>query len=262
MFRYDEVSADDVLGALGTDGFAIVTDVLPPAELAAVQAEFHRLLENTPLGTSSFVGYRTKRIFALLAKTRAADPLAINPLVLEVLDGILGHYQLSAPVVIEIQPDEKAQTLHRDETSYPIRHHDGGELVANVMWALDDFTVENGATRIIPGSQHWPDDTATSEDQTVPAVMPAGSICIFLGSVIHGGGANRTDRPRLGLVMEYAASWLRSQENLCLAVDRATVRTLPTRLAELIGYDMYPPFMGYVDGRHPNALLEIGPTGE
>ena len=91
---------------------------------------------------------------------------------------------------------------------------------------------------------------------TVPAEMPAGSAMLYLGSVWHGGGANRTDRARLGVAIEYVAGWLRPQETQLLAVPPEVARALPVRLQELLGYDVYPPFVGYVDGRHPRRVLE------
>ena len=93
---------------------------------------------------------------------------------------------------------------------------------------------------------------------SIPAEMPRGGVLIWHGSLWHGGGANGTDRPRLGVVLEYVVSWLRQQENHILAVPRQVVRTLPPRLQELLGYNVYPPFLGYVDGRHPRRLLEQG----
>jgi len=159
-------------------------------------------------------------------------------------------------VVIEIEPGERAQTLHRDSTTYPLSQCDGRELVLNFMWAFDDFTAVNGATRIIPGSHRWADESAASEELTVQAIMPKGSVCAFLGSAVHGGGANRSEAPRLGVTLEFAAAWLRPQENFSLSVPRDIARAMPVRLAELIGYDLYPPFLGYVDGRNPRELLE------
>jgi ectoine hydroxylase-related dioxygenase (phytanoyl-CoA dioxygenase family) len=86
--------------------------------------------------------------------------------------------------------------------------------------------------------------------------MKAGSVLFYTGSVWHGGGANRTDTPRLGVILEYVVSWLRPQENHILAVPRETMATLPERLQELLGYNIHPPFMGYVDGRHPRRVLQ------
>jgi len=130
-------------------------------------------------------------------------------------------------------------------------------VVVNTMWALDDFTEANGATRIVPGSHRWVDRLPADGDEVVAAAMPAGSVNFYLGRLYHGGGANRTDLPRLGVILEYVASWLRPQENHILAVPADVVATLPERLQELLGYNIYPPFLGYVDGRHPRRSLPV-----
>ncbi|MDT5028235.1 MAG: hypothetical protein QOE61_4661 [Micromonosporaceae bacterium] len=252
------VPTDVLLEHLNQDGCVVVEGLLSADEVTEVKAALQPHLDAVDTGTNSFLGRRTRRVFAIIAKTRAVDQLAIHPLVLAVLDGILEHYLLSAPVVISIGPGEKAQTLHRDETSYPVARGQSGELVVNVMWALDDFTEINGATRMIPGSHRWPDQSGAREELTERATMPKGSICIFLGSAVHGGGANNSDQPRLGIVMEYSAAWLRPQENLALAVPRSMARQLPEPLKRLIGYGIYPPFLGYVDGQDPIGLLAGG----
>jgi ectoine hydroxylase-related dioxygenase (phytanoyl-CoA dioxygenase family) len=246
---------DEVVATLERDGYAIVEGILSPAETRAKRDELTRILAATPTGRNDFEGFSTRRIYALFAKTRAFDEPAMHPLVLGVLDRVLGTYQLSAPVGIEIGPGETAQNLHRDDGIYPIRRpHD--ELVVNSMWALDDFTKANGATHVVPGSHRWIDERPGPDTPTVRAVMPAGSVMFFLGSVFHGGGANTTDRPRLGVILEYVVGWLRQQENHVIAVPKSTMRTLPRRLQELLGYNIAPPFIGYVDGRHPLKYLK------
>jgi ectoine hydroxylase-related dioxygenase (phytanoyl-CoA dioxygenase family) len=251
-----DASADDVAGALGRDGYAIVERLLSAEEAAAKRAELTRILAETKTGRNDFEGYKTRRIYALFAKTRVFDDPATHPLVLGVLDRVLGpSYQLSAPVGIEISPGETAQVLHTDDGIYPIpRPHP--EVVLNTMWALDDFTEENGATRVVPGSQAWVDERPGEDARIELATMPAGSVMFFTGSVFHGGGANQSDRPRLGTILEYVSGWLRPQENHVLAVPRDVVRTLTPRLQELLGYNIHPPFVGYVDGRHPRRSLE------
>jgi ectoine hydroxylase-related dioxygenase (phytanoyl-CoA dioxygenase family) len=244
-----------VLADLDRDGYAVVESLLSADEAAAVRAGLREVLDATPTGRNDFEGYLTRRIYALFAKTRVFDALATHPLLLAVLDGVLGpSYQLSAPTGIEIGPGEKAQVLHTDDAIYPLpRPHP--EVVLNTMWALDDFTETNGATRVVPGSHRWTDRRPT-EDETVTVTMPAGSVLFLVGNLWHGGGANRTDRPRLGVLLEYAAGWLRPQENHVIAVPPQVVRTLDPRLQELLGYNIHPPFVGYVDGRHPRRVLE------
>ncbi len=255
--RFDaKAKVEDVSEALERYGYAIVEQLLTPDEAAAKRADLTRILDETKVGRNDFEGFKTRRIYALFAKTRVFDEPATHPLVLGVLDRILGtSYQLSAPVGIEISPGETAQVLHTDDGIYPIaRPHQ--ELVLNTMWALDDFTLENGATHVVPGSHKWVDQRPDGSETVERATMPAGSVMFFVGSVFHGGGANNSDRPRLGTILEYVSGWLRPQESHVLAVPRDTVRELPPRLQELLGYNIHPPFVGYVDGRHPRKSLD------
>lgn len=249
-------AARQVLADLDRDGYSVVEGLLPAGEAAAIREELLSILDRTPTGRNDFEGFATRRIYALFAKTRAFDRLAVHPLLLAVLDATLGpSYQLSAPTGIQIGPGEKPQFLHTDDGIYPLpRPHP--EVVLNTMWALDDFTEANGATRVVPGSHRWADRMPVDPDETVTVTMPAGSVLFLRGSLWHGGGANRTERPRLGVLLEYAAGWLRQQETHLLAVPPEIARTLDPRLQELLGYNIHPPFVGYVDGRHPRRLLE------
>ena len=244
-----------IVEALDADGYAICPGALDHARVMAVHAELDAILEATPTGRNDFEGFSTRRIYRLFAKTRAFDDLAVDPVLLGVLDQLIGPAQLSAPTGIQIGPGEPDQVLHRDDAIYPLPDPHA-EVVLNTMWAFDDFTVDNGATRFVPGSHRWePGRHPTEADPIVRAEMPAGSVAVYTGSIWHGGGANHTDRPRLGVILEYAAAWLRPQENHVIGVPPETVTTLPKRLQELLGYDIYPPFMGYVDGRHPRRFL-------
>ena len=247
--------AGEIGDALERDGYVVVEGVVSPAEVAAIKADLLRILDSTPTGRNDFEGWETRRIYAVFAKTRMFDQWAIHPVLLEVLDRVLGHYQLSAPTGIHIGPGEKAQVLHRDDSIYPLPEPHG-EVVVNTMWAIDDFTAENGGTCFVPGSHLWePGRLPSSDDEVVQIAMPAGSVAFYTGSIWHGGGANRTNQPRLGLILEYVAAWLRPQENHVIAVAPEVVATLPERLQELLGYNIFPPFMGYVDGRHPRRFL-------
>jgi ectoine hydroxylase-related dioxygenase (phytanoyl-CoA dioxygenase family) len=240
------MTGEDVATALQQDGWAVVENVMSAEWVAEARADLERILESTPHGRDDFEGHKTRRIYALFAKTRTLDAAATHPIVLAALDQALGHYQLSAPTGIEIGPGETAQPLDRPHQ----------EIVVNVMWPLCDFTAENGGTVLVPGSHRWADEFPGPDAPKITIEMPAGSMLIYSGNLWHGGGANHTDRPRLGVVLHYSASWLRPVENHVLAVPQAVVRTLPERLQELLGYNIRPPFIGYVDGRHPRKVLE------
>ncbi|MGH9305939.1 MAG: phytanoyl-CoA dioxygenase family protein [Acidimicrobiales bacterium] len=244
----------DIVAKLGRDGYATMANAAGDAIVATAREDLVRILEHTPQGRDDFEGRSTRRVYALFAKTRALDALAIHPVVMGVLDQVLGHYQLSAPAAIAIGAGQGAQPLHPDDAIYPlVRPHP--ELVVNVMWPLEDFTQANGATRLVPGSHRWTDERPGPDTETVAAEIPAGTALIYLGSLWHGGGANHTDRVRLGVVLHYAAGWLRPVENHVLVVPPALAATLPERLQELLGYNICPPFIGYVDGCHPRKLL-------
>jgi ectoine hydroxylase-related dioxygenase (phytanoyl-CoA dioxygenase family) len=246
----------DVLADLDRDGYSIVPAILDPDEAAATRAELTALAEEIPYGRNAFEGFTTRRIYALFRKTRALDRPATHPLLLGVLDQVLQQYQLSAPTGIQIGPGEPAQVLHYDAAVYPLPRPQPQQVVVTTMWPFDDFTEENGATRLVPGSHTWGDRRPDEDIDVTIAEMPAGSVMFYLGTLWHGGGANRSDRPRMGVVLEYVASWLRPQENHVLAVPHEVAAQLPERLQELLGYNVYPPFLGYVDGRHPRRLLE------
>ncbi|MGH9110929.1 MAG: phytanoyl-CoA dioxygenase family protein [Acidimicrobiales bacterium] len=251
-----DATVDDVAGALDEHGYALVERVLTEADVAERLGVLTDLFGATPTGRNFFEGFHTQRIYGVYGKTRAFDDLAVHPLLIGALDHALGeHYQFSAPVALRIGPGEKAQILHRDEDIYPLpKPH--APVVVNSMWALCDFTEANGATRLVPGSHRWGPDRQPDEREVVLATMPAGSMLVYLGGLVHGGGANTTERSRPGLLLEYVVSWLRPQETQLLAVPAATVRQLPERLQELLGYNVYPPFLGYVDGRHPRRVLD------
>ena len=249
-------TVDQVCERLDIEGYAIIEGVLSPESAADKRAELRRILAETPQGRNDFEGFQTQRIYAPFARTRVLDEMALHPLILGSLDRLLGSYQFSQPVVINIGPGETAQNLHTDDSVYPLpRPH--AEVVTNVMWAFDDFTPENGATHILPRSHR--DAPAPGDrfnyDATIRAQMPAGSVCMFVGSLFHAGGANHTERPRLGVAIEYCATWVRPQENHYLSCPRSVARELPQRLQELLGYNVHGSLLGNADGRHPRKFL-------
>lgn len=251
--RGADASVDELVAALDDHGCVVVDHVLPRDEAQSIGDELRAIMESTPTGRNDFEGHLTRRIYAVFAKTRCLDSVATHPLVRAVLERVIGHHQLSAPTVIQIGPGEKAQVLHRDDGIYPLPvPHD--EVVFNTMWAFDDFVEENGATRVVVGSHR------SYEPPVDPVVdiaeMELGSVLLYRGSIWHGGGANRSSRPRLGAAVEYVASWLRPQENNLLAVPPEVVAGLDEELQELLGYNVRPPFLGYVDGRHPRRVLQ------
>ena len=244
-----DAAVDDVVEAVRRDGACIVENLLPPDELAALRAELEPIIDASDFGTDSFVGRRTKRSGALLAQSPASQAVAMHPLVLESVRAFLSQWtrkvQLMLTQTIAIGPEEPAQLLHRDRLAWGGYLPRSIEPQLNTIWAVTDFTEENGATRVAPGSHEWPDDREAAEDEVVQAAMPAGSVVIYSGTVIHGGGENRSSETRIGLNMDYCLDWLRQEENQYLSYPPAVASTFPEELAGLIGYTGGGLVLGY-----------------
>src|SRR5437899_4895725 len=241
---------DTVAAALREAGCAIVENLVPVETMERVEAEARPWLDATPTGPDDFSGHRTRRTGSLIARVPSFRPLAMHPMVTGVLDEVLGdhatNYQLHLTQVIEIGPGEPAQLVHRDQWAFDFFSFPPGfEVGCHTLWAMSDFTEENGATRVIPGSNHWADKLRPGDDETVPAEMPKGSVLLYLGSLYHGGGANRSNAPRRGVNVGYTLSWLRQEENQYLACPPEVARTLPESVARLAGYQRGAYALGY-----------------
>jgi ectoine hydroxylase-related dioxygenase (phytanoyl-CoA dioxygenase family) len=245
----------DAVRQLSRDGYLIMDGLLSAQACAAISAEMSPLLG--PVGRNTFEGNRTRRIYSLLNKTRVCDQIVEHPHVLALLDRLLmPNYLLSQLQAISIGPGETAQLLHFDDGMYPLPRPRPA-LSAATIWAISEFTTDNGATVVIPGSHRWDDDRIpTTADELVAVEMPAGSVVIFLGTLWHGGGANRTgDNDRLALTAQYCQPWLRPQESFALSVPPATAAMVSEGIRRMLGYSIHPPFMGMVDGMHPKRIL-------
>jgi len=250
----DEVRRAALLADLARDGFAIVERLLADEQVEEIRRDLLPRLAHT--GRNGFEGVATQRLYGVLEKTFVANPLVEHPLVLGLLDGLLEpNYLLSQLQAIHILPGEAAQPLHYDDGFYRWPRPRPA-LGAATIWALDDFTAENGATVVIPGSHLWGERMPSPDDAVRPVVMPRGSMLLFVGTLWHGGGANRSARGRLCVTAQYCAPWCRQQENFSLSVSRERVKQCSEHVKRLLGYSIHPPFMGFVDGMHPKRLLE------
>lgn len=240
------------LDQLRTDGYVILRDVLPNSVLHEVRTALRWLMEQQAWAKGEFFGDRTKRVHNILAKTRAVDALVAHPAVLELLRGTLGQPQVSIVNAIEIHPGETSQFLHQDDVVFPIaRPHP--PVIVNTMWAITEFTTDNGATRLVPGSQEATE--VLDDPPTVVAEMEPGSVLVWNGGLFHGGGANHAQQPRLGLNVNYNCSWLRQQENQYLAIPKELAATFSDDFLRLLGYDTHIDMYGLVDHRHPLSAL-------
>jgi ectoine hydroxylase-related dioxygenase (phytanoyl-CoA dioxygenase family) len=249
---------DEHLDRLTRDGYTILEGVIDARladDLSADLARLERDLAVAP-ATNSFEGTRTLRIYNLLVHGSLWQQIPVHPAVLAVVEGVLDAGCLvSSLSSINIGPGESAQPVHADDQLIPLpKPHVA--TVCNAMWALTDFTEANGATRVIPGS-HVRDHSPTYGEHydSIPAEMARGSVLIWHGSLWHGGGANQTEKRRVGIAMNYCAGWIRQQENQQLGIPVQVARTFTPRLAQLVGYGIYNGLIGHIDKHDPAELL-------
>ncbi len=236
-------------------GYAVLPRQLSGADLDAARAGLGALCEAADWGTG-FDGTRTKRVWAPLATTRFMDKAALDQLVLGVVEQVIGPgSQFGITAAIQVHPGQQAQVLHYEQGIYPLPRD--RDVMLTALWALDDFTAANGATRVVPGSHRRPAGKPELHE-AIPAEMPAGSVLLFSGRLYHGAGPNTTAAPRLGVVIDYIQPWLRPCEAHTLAAAPAEVRLLPQRLQELLGFNQASPYLGFINGKHPRDWLELG----
>lgn len=254
---------DAVADVIAADGCVVLDDVIDRTVIDRLRAELEPWLEATPFGPDDFSGRRTRRTGALVARSETARELVLDPLVLATVERVLAHstsFQLHLTQIIALGPGQPAQGIHRDQWAFDFFSFPPGyEVQCNTIWALTDFTERNGATRVIPGSNHFADKLGFTVEDTEPAEMTAGSVLVYTGSLYHGGGANRSDDIRYGANITYNLSWLRQEENQYLSVPLELARELPERLQRLLGYARGAYALGYVDDlRDPIEVLRPG----
>ena len=234
---------------LDEDAGLIIDNFLSDQNLESIQNDLKPYLNVTRNGQDEFTGFETKRVGALMARSKSCQDLALDPLINQMADSFLGphceSYQLHFTSAIQIGPGESSQILHRDRGVW------GGyiprkiETQFSTVWAINDFTKENGATQVVPGSHKWHKDREPLPEEIAYAEMKAGSVFIYTGSVLHGGGTNVTEQPRLGVFLHYAPSWLRQEENQYLSCPPEVAKDFSPELRSLIGYSKGGYVLGF-----------------
>ena len=251
----------EIAALLRRDGGVIVDDLASGEQLDAFFAEMRPWTDATSVGQDDFTGRNTRRTGGLLARSAVARDLVMHPTALDTCDDFLGHvtsYQLHLTQVIDIGPGSVGQQIHRDQWAFDFfPFPQGYEVQCNTIWAGDDFTEANGATRVVVGSNGREDGLQFSIEDSVAAEMGRGSVLFYSGSVYHGGGPNSTDAHRRAINITYNVSFLRQEENQYLSVPFELAATFPERLQRLMGYQMGAYALGYVDDlRDPLVVLD------
>ena len=247
------------LQRIEVDGFTILPKVIDTELITAIKHELSPFLKGQHPGRNDFEGLYSERVYALLSKAPSIAKIIEHPAVLPILDALLPPgFLLSAALAIHVHPGETPQPMHIDDNAGNLpfprpRAHFG----VSTIWALDDFTADNGATEVVAGSHRWPEERQAKEDEITQVVMPAGSVIVFLGTLLHRGGANRSASDRLAITPQYCMPGLRQIENMALAVPPSVAGQYSPRIQEMLGYATIDPgFMGYVDGVHPKRLID------
>jgi len=239
-------------------GYAVLEGVLSGDDLDAVRAGLAPYLDGGLYGRNDFEGFKTQRVYALPTKSRDFDRLIEHADVLAVAEDVLGAgFLLTAALAINLGPEETAQSLHFDEAFYGLPRP-RAPLSLSALWAIDDFSADNGGTLMLDGSHRWGNDGPPFDAAPVALEMPAGAVALYPGTLWHAGGANVTDAYRLGISIQYVVSWARQQESYLLEFPPERARDVSPRMRELLGYSIGPAFMGHVDGRHPEKLVPRG----
>lgn len=245
---------------LSARGYVILEKEISGATLEKMRATIDAINTDTRLGIYEFEGHRTHRAYCVVSKTREFDELVMHRRVLAIIESYFGEApQLSASMGMTIYEGQTAQPLHQDSGHYnlPWPHP---PLEVNSIWAFDDFTADNGATRFMPGSHttggEGPPEGGRPEGEPSVAEMPAGSVLIYDGSLWHGGGASIAEGARRRCVNNiYTRQWLRQQDNMYLSIPKETVLALPKLMQRLLGYWIYSFTLGVVDGQPPLEAL-------
>lgn len=241
-------STDDILAVLKRDGALILTDVLSTDDLKQLRGELLPYVEATANGRDNFTGAHTTRTGALVARSEKSRELVMHPTIIaaakEFLKPFCETIQLHLTQVIRIKPGQVAQAIHRDRWAWGT-HLKFLEPQFNTIWAGTDFTKENGATQVCPGSLDWADEHEVQPDEIAYAEMKAGSVLIYSGGVFHGGGANVSNGDRMGINITYTLGWLRQEENQYLSCPPEIAKTLSPDLQAMIGYSLGGYAMGY-----------------
>lgn len=252
---------DGIVTGLEDDGYHVVRSALDPEIIARLAADLDKDFAATPHCEGGFYGARTKRFGGLLSRSPHSDNLVSHRAILVVAQNVLEPFcdriALNLTQAVEIRPGALPQFPHRDQDMW---QGPKGEMeyLLNVMWPLTPFTADNGATRIWPGSHRQQDVDALPDGQAIaPELMP-GDALLFLGSTLHGGGGNKTDTLRRGIIVSYCLGWLKPFELQWLVYPPHVARHFDPELAALIGYAQHRPNLGNVEGQCPSTLLRDG----
>jgi ectoine hydroxylase-related dioxygenase (phytanoyl-CoA dioxygenase family) len=241
-------STSDILEVIKRDGALILANVLSEPDIQQFRTELDPYMGATEDGRDGFSGRSTTRTGALIARSAKARQMVMNTTVVAAANEFLAPFcqriQLHLTQIIRLKPGQGKQPLHRDRWAWG-KYMKDIEPQLNTIWAITDFTKENGATQVVPGSIGWADDRVATPEEICQAEMKAGSVLIYTGSVFHAGGENKSNADRIGANLTYTLGWLRQEENQYLSCPPEIARDFSAELQDMLGYTMGQFAMGY-----------------
>ena len=266
-----------VLDAIDRHGFVVIENAVDGGDCDRLVEEMRPFIDATPHGLHGLGG--TRRVGALVARSPASHKLIAHPAILRLANAILGEqrltgdavqingksgkgekgfrypWQLHLTQIIDVGPGAGTETmphhlkLHRANGMW-VHDFQNANLdpQVEVMWALTDFTEDNGATHVVLGSHREEPrgGTASHRQPTIQAVMKRGSALVWTGWSVHGAGVNTSAERRIGMNINYALAFLAQEENQLLACPPRLARKLPEPLQRLIGYRQPAGALNYV----------------
>lgn len=277
--RHASEDIDGIIQTLEQDGCLVIEGLLDDDEVNPLQSHMHSTFEKIPDCNGNVYGHETKRIGTLFSRHETFQKMAVMNPIIEIMDHFLlqscNDFQVNLTQATSKGPAEAKRALRQDDLIFPFRHPEQ-EVMLTCLWAIDEFTEDNGAMVLVPGSHRWersesvaPSYENLPAEQTAKAVMKKGSVLIYLGSIYHCDSANKSNERRCSAMISYSLGWLRQAENSYLAYSKEAVSTMPERLRHLLGYFAHQPNLGSINGIDPidyflnnkseNQLIEFIP---
>jgi len=252
-----DANRETIQAELESNGSVVIDGMIDKATLEEIKSD---MVPHLTPGKDKFAGHHTKRAGLVISRSPTVRDLIMHSKVLNLADHVLSHatsYQLHVAQILAVGPGAEAQMIHRDQWNFDFFPFPSGfETSFSTMWALTDFTAENGATRVVPGSNKLSNDKKFEERDTEPAEMKAGSVLFYTGSTYHGAGSNQSDSVRIGLTIQYSLGWLRQEENNYVGIPKEVLSELPEKLLRLMGYQEGAFSLGFYDNqRDPIAAV-------
>ncbi len=252
MATIPRLGADHELGeipaALDRFGCCVIEHAVDEAVMDNIAAEMAPFAAATAHGTGDFAGSGTRRTGLLLTRSPTfRTQLALHRAIVAAGDHVMAHaptWNLSFAHYFELFNGEPNQFLHKDVWKYGAPPF-SVEVDLNALWAVTDFTEDNGATRVVPGSHLWEEDRWPTDGEDIPALMAKGSVLLYTGRLFHGGGAHTGDGARLAVNTQHTVGWLNTTERLLLEYPPEVVADWDDELIAFIGYRLAGPALGH-----------------